>query len=282
MANRAKVFTKNSGATALLLSCLGLLVFLLSCDDPASEKTTVSSSAVDTIAIETPVAVPTPIDSIYNKFKGRTSESTAHGTVSDGWLENGHIFPYRGNNWFYFDSLSYVKARAFSHSKVVATVLEAYSFLDTANAYPHVYGLMECSFKKGGKLWPHRTHQNGLSIDFMSPLRAKGELYFGHDHLGASHYFLDFDKDGVLKDHPHIKIDFDCMAEHLLALDDACKNNGLRIKKVLLKIELKDDLFATEGGKELKRRGIYFAQSLTPTINALHDDHYHVDFELAE
>ncbi|MBX9853264.1 MAG: hypothetical protein K2X86_16085 [Cytophagaceae bacterium] len=69
------------------------------------------------------------------------------------------------------------------------------------------------------------------------------------------------------------------MAEHILLLEKHARKNGLKIKKVIFKIELKDDLFNTEYGKKLKAKGIYFAQVLTPILNKVHDDHYHIDFE---
>jgi penicillin-insensitive murein endopeptidase len=53
----------------------------------------------------------------------------------------------------------------------------------------------------------------------------------------------------------------------------------VKIKKVIFKISLKDDLFGTVYGKKLKATNIYFAQRLTPLLNKLHYDHYHVDFE---
>lgn len=70
------------------------------------------------------------------------------------------------------------------------------------------------------------------------------------------------------------------MADHILILQKNARKYGLKIKKVIFKIDLKDELFATQYGKELKREGIYFAHNLTPLLNKLHDDHYHVDFEL--
>ena len=53
----------------------------------------------------------------------------------------------------------------------------------------------------------------------------------------------------------------------------------MKIKKVIIKIELKDELFSTPNGKKLKAKGIYVVKALTPLINGLHDDHFHIDFE---
>lgn len=68
------------------------------------------------------------------------------------------------------------------------------------------------------------------------------------------------------------------MARHILALDDAARKRNMYLKKVIFKIDLKDDFNATVSGQEVKRRGIYFARTLPARIDKLHDDHYHIDF----
>jgi penicillin-insensitive murein endopeptidase len=77
-----------------------------------------------------------------------------------------------------------------------------------------------------------------------------------------------------------VSIDFETIAKHIIALDNAARKNGLAISKVILKIDLKDELFNTKSGKELHQRGIYFARNLSKTLNMFHDDHYHVDFKV--
>jgi penicillin-insensitive murein endopeptidase len=54
----------------------------------------------------------------------------------------------------------------------------------------------------------------------------------------------------------------------------------VKIKKVIFKINLKDNLFKSKIGKKLKKSGIYFVKYLTPMVDNVHDDHYHIDFEL--
>ena len=77
-----------------------------------------------------------------------------------------------------------------------------------------------------------------------------------------------------------MKIDFETLAQHILLLDKAARNNNLRIKKVILNTNLKDELFATPSGKILQSKNIYFARNLNNLLNKFHDDHYHVDFEI--
>jgi len=219
------------------------------------------------------------IDTLYAYYLKQTEPSQSIGTVSNGRLEHGRIVPLSGDNFFYFDTMSYASKRAFVHQKVLSTLLDAYAQLDSV-CPTRIFGIMECSNEHGGQIKPHRTHQNGLSVDFMTPLMKNGEPTDELSDLGAEHYLMEFDETGKYRGDKNYVIDFNTVALHLLALADAAEQNGLKIDKVIWKIELKDELFATENGKKLKAKGIYFATKLSPLINSLHDDHYHVDFKL--
>jgi len=205
--------------------------------------------------------------------------SISLGNVGSGSLIHGKIVPFSGRNFVYFDTLSYISSRAFVNDKLLSTIQNTYSELEELLPNQH-FCIMECSNEQGGEIHPHRTHQNGLSIDFMTPLMKEGNAYYELDHIGAPHYLLEFDNNGKYTKDPSVSIDFEKMAMHLLTLQKSAKKNGLKISKVILKTELKDELFSSIFGKQLAESGIYFTKSLTPMINALHDDHYHVDFEL--
>ena len=221
---------------------------------------------------------PDPIRELYDHYQSNTSHSISSGTVSNGSLKNGRIFPFKGPNFIYFDSTSYLNKHAFTHEKVHHTVLATYRKFETI--LPHFeFGLMECSNEHGGKIWPHRTHQNGLSVDFMSPLLKNGIPTTDFNTIGIPHYLMDFDENGIYTEDSIYSIDFNLIARHILLLNEEAKKNGLKIEKVILKIALKDNLFATEYGKKLKVSGIYFATNLSELIDSLHDDHYHVDFK---
>ena len=203
-------------------------------------------------------------------------QSTSTGTVGGGSLENAWLLSWSGPNYRYYSLLSYfLLDRAYVHHQVHATVVQAYAELE-ARTPGRQYRIMEAARKRGGRLWPHRTHQTGMSVDFMVPKQRNGQPFRWLDRLGIWHYLLDFDASGKWSD--NVSIDFEVMGQHLLALDDAARENGLRIKKVILKINLKDDFFATPSGRKVKARGIYFARSLSSYVDNLHDDHYHVDF----
>lgn len=206
-------------------------------------------------------------------------KSVSSGSVSKGSLKNGHLWPFEGPNYCYFSEVSYLSGRAFVNSEVLKSALASYEFLESANA-DRSYVVMECSHKKGGKLWPHRTHQNGLSVDFMSPLKKNGKPYHKLDDMGATHYMMEFDKNGVYLKDPSVSIDFEAIAQHILSIQSKGKKYGVKIKKIIINTDLKDDLYKGKFGQQLKNSGIYVVKSLSPKINALHDDHYHIDFSV--
>lgn len=218
------------------------------------------------------------IKQYYQKHKGDTVPSISIGTVSNGSILHAKLLPFSGANYQYFDRWSYLNGRAFLNGYVLNTVLNSYAHLN-GKLPNRTFKVMECAHKKGGKLFPHRTHQNGLSVDFMMPLQKEGKPYYGLDDKGVKHYLLQFDDAGRYEKDKSISIDFDLVAQHIIELNKQAIKQGFKIKKVIIKIELKDDLFKTKHGKLLKKSGIYLVQGLTPKINDLHDDHYHIDFE---
>jgi len=218
------------------------------------------------------------LDNYIKNHKNDSMPSKSMGYVSNGSLKNGKLFPFSGSNFNYFDEKSYLSGRAFANHKVLKTVLNSYKELE--RHYPkRKFQLMECSNEHGGKMWPHRTHQNGLSSDFMMPKLKNNQPYYGLDSLGVNHYWLSFDDDGKYSKDKSIIIDFEKIAHHILILKNEGKKQGLRVSKVIIKVEFKDELFKGKYGQLLKDSGIYIVKSLTPEINSIHDDHYHVDFQ---
>ncbi len=202
--------------------------------------------------------------------------STSKGKVQNGSLDNAYKMHWSKGNTVFFSKFSYyLLGRNYVHSRVYKTIYAAHSELESL--YPNrKFVIMECARKKGGRMWPHRTHQNGLSVDFLTPMTKNGKpKHF--KYLGYARYLLNFDKNGKRKS---TSIDFDIMAKHILMLEKQARKNGLRIKKVIFNTNLKDELYASKHGKQLKSSNIYLAMKLGPTLNKLHDDHYHIDFEI--
>jgi len=251
-----------------------------SCQD-VDTKTTNEEVSEDTVLKVEPIkktVVSPEIEKYMSEYPDGNEKSKTKGKVSSGSLENGKLVPFKGTNFTYFDEESYLAGRAFTSHKVKNTLLNAYKKMEDLAPNRHFY-LMEMSNQKGGKLFPHRTHQNGLSVDFMMPKLKNKEPYYGLDSLGKEHYMLSFTDKGEYSEDTTVIIDFDLMALHILQINEAAKKEGLKINKVIVKIEYKEHLFATPNGKKLKSSGIYIVKGLTPIINYLHDDHYHIDFE---
>lgn len=219
----------------------------------------------------------TMVEKYYNLHSNDSLDSKSIGSVGNGSIENATLIPYEGSNYAYFDKTSYLGGRAFTHSKVAQITIDTYEALENQGVDRH-FKVMEFSRKEGGKMFPHRTHQNGLSVDYMMPMQKDGKPYYELDKKGASHYLLEFDTEGKFSEDPSISIDFNMAARHILELDKQARKNGMRIHKVIFNTHLKDELFASLHGKRLKVSGIYITQNLSKLINDLHDDHYHVDF----
>lgn len=199
-------------------------------------------------------------------------ESTCFGTTEKGHLQNGWQLPSSGANFEAYSPIGTTLGRNYVHSKVHATLLEAYKTLEHSAPNTHyVYG--ETGWAKGGSIRPHKTHQNGLSVDFFVPvLNAKGQSaklpITLSNKLG---YGIEFDSEGKFKEY---RIDFDAMTEHLLALKQAADHQGIKIWRVIFDNTLQKHLFKTQKGAELKEQ-LTFSKK-TPWVR--HDEHYHMDF----
>jgi len=97
------------------------------------------------------------------------SDSICYGTTSQGKLEHGCKLPYGGEHFTAYSLLGWTLGRTYVHCKVAEVVLAAYE--DLNRQHPNkvfVYG--ETGWASGGRFKPHKTHQNGLSVDFMVPV----------------------------------------------------------------------------------------------------------------
>jgi penicillin-insensitive murein DD-endopeptidase len=218
------------------------------------------------------------VEQYYLANKGDSLPSVCTGNEAGGTLEHAKLLPFSGINYCYFDTESYLWGHAFMSDKMMETLLASYKELEqTAPGRRFMY--MECGLRDGGPIPGHRTHQNGRSVDLMVPLVKDGQLYYGLDTIGGDHYALDFNDDGSYRYDSTIVIDFNTLALQILSLDKQARKQGLHVKKVILKLELKDEFYATPNGKKVRSKGIYLALNLPPNVNKQHDDHFHVDFE---
>lgn len=202
------------------------------------------------------------------------SESICFGRPGHGALQNGAQLPNSGANFFAYSHLAATLGRTYVHSEVKTILLAAYTELEkTAPGKVFVYG--ETGFKKGGRLRPHRTHQNGLSVDFMVPVmdQHKKSVPLPCSPLNRFGYDIEFDKNGKYKD---LSIDFEAMAEHLYQLFLQTEKQGKKIALVIFDPDLLPFVFATERGAFLEKNLPFMKGNAW----VRHDEHYHVDFDV--
>jgi len=200
------------------------------------------------------------------------SESICYGTTADGRLENGVKLPSEGKNFVAYSSVARLMGRTYVHSTVKAVVVDAYADLYKENP-GKVYKYAETGFEKGGKFKPHKTHQNGLSVDFMVPVvDADGKsVYLPTNVFNKYGYNIEFDKHGHYKGYA---IDFESMAAHIVYLHKEAKKRGVDLWRVIFAPELQPYLFKTKYGSYLKEN-VQFSKK---RAWVRHDEHYHVDF----
>lgn len=200
------------------------------------------------------------------------SDSSCYGTVSNGRLEHGVQLPEQGRNFTAYSSLGVSLGRTYVHSKVVAIIQSAYQALEkSAPNKIFVYG--ETGWKNGGRFKPHRTHKNGLSVDFMVPvLDATGKsVPLPTGVTNEFGYQIDFDKKAQYQG---LTIDFEAIGEHLYQLDIAAKAQGAGLALVIFDPPYLPRLLKTSRGKYLQAN-IPFMQG---KAWIRHDEHYHVNF----
>lgn len=197
----------------------------------------------------------------------RPSKSSGH--VANGTVTNAKRVPLRGKNYSTYSFPAYLVGRTYVNSKVRDVILDAYKICQSS-CPATTFVLGETGFKKGNTFLPHRTHKNGLSVDFMSPLLKNKKSYRSHHIFNLWGYNFDFDNSGK---NGKISLDYESIAQHLLALKQASQKQGMVIQKVIFDPALRKKLATTSCWSQI--------ENLPYTKNRVawrHDDHYHVDF----
>ncbi len=137
-----------------------------------------------------------------------------------------------------------------------------------------MYG--ETGFKDGGQFKPHKTHRNGLSVDFMVPVRnGDGKsVPLPTSPLNKFGYNIEFDSQSKFGEYT---IDYEALSLHLYQLDLAAKREGIKIWRVIFDPELQPHLHDQGNWGHLKQN----MEFSTKRSWVRHDEHYHVDFVVA-
>lgn len=203
-----------------------------------------------------------------------SAESICYGTTSEGWLEHGCKLPDAGDNFTAYSRLGSALGRTYVHCEVAGLMLAAY--VDLKKRHPDkvfVYG--ETGWASGGSFKPHKTHQNGLSVDFMVPV-VDGfgkSVPLPTSAFNKYGYGIDFDSEGATA---KLTIDFEAVSEHILAIKRAADERQVKIRRVIFDPELQPFLRTTKAWPALEGR-VKFSERRSWVR---HDDHYHIDFDI--
>ena len=200
--------------------------------------------------------------------------SSCYGTTSNGRLEKGVQLPLAGNNYVGYSLLGSLLGRNYVHSEVRNIIVSAYKALEKEQPNK-VYKYAESGLQFGGQFKPHKTHQNGLSVDFMTPvINKKGQsVYLPTNPLNKFGYAIEFDEKGI---YDGMRIDYEAMAAHIVILDKQAKKNGYGLWRVIFDPQLQAPLFDTQYADYLKEN-IQFSNKRSWVR---HDEYYHVDFAI--
>lgn len=201
------------------------------------------------------------------------AQSTCFGSTSAGRLENACKLPASGDNFKSYSSVLRLAGRTYVHCEVKMVLLDAYALLASSNPeWTYVYG--ETGKKNGGLFKPHKTHQNGLSVDFMVPVTNNDgkSVALPTNIFNKYGYNIDFTLDGRAGD---LAIDYEAFASHLAALKQTASDQGVGIWRVLFDPRMQDALKKTKDWSKISDLSFSKKRSWVR-----HDDHYHVDFQI--
>jgi len=211
---------------------------------------------------------------LFASVESFSEVSVCFGTTSNGRLENGVRLPSKGKNFVGYSAAARIAGRTYVHSVVRDIIVSSYKDLETEQPNK-VFKYAETGFREGGKFKPHKTHMNGLSVDFMTPvLNQKGEsVHLPTNFLNRLGYDIEFNAAGV---YDGLVIDYEALAAHIVVLHKNSKKLGYDLWRVIFDPKLQSSLFKTEYGAYLKEN-VQFSKKRSWVR---HDEHYHVDFSV--
>jgi penicillin-insensitive murein endopeptidase len=200
--------------------------------------------------------------------------STCYGTTSNGSLEGGVQLPSKGNNFISYSFTAELFGRTYVHSIVRDIIIDSYKALETM-APGKVFKYAETGFQGGGKFRPHKTHRNGLSVDFMVPVIDKEgvSVHLPTNYFNKLGYNIEFDENSQYEQYT---LDYEAMAAHIVSLHKSSKKHEADIERVIFDPKLQPKLFRTTYGAYLKKH-VQFSKKKSWVR---HDEHYHVDFDV--
>lgn len=195
----------------------------------------------------------------------------SYGEGGCGKVTGAVAMPCEGANFRpYSKMLACTFGRNYLHPLVIDTIVDAYGALGPGRVWQ--YGDLGSEY--GGRFKPHRTHQNGASADFMTPITgADGRpALIPTSCRNKFGYGVEFDAKGSGE---HGIVDWKAVGAHLEALLAAGAKRGVGIKRIILTPEYIPLLqAASPAAKKLD------ALFVKKQVWVRHDEHYHIDFAL--
>lgn len=213
------------------------------------------------------------LNDLLIRFEAKTPTFLFH-TTTGMKLFGAKRLPTRGKNFESYSPFFSLLGRTHVHSKVRHIILHAYQMLEvSAPSTIFIYG--ETGWKNGGNFWPHKTHRNGLCVDFIVPVidintNQPRKLFLHPFNLYG--YNTRFNQEGI---NGNLKIDFHTIVEHLYALKISCYENNITMERVIIDPPLLKHIQNDADFEFINDLPFMQKQAWVH-----HDSHYHIEFAL--
>jgi penicillin-insensitive murein endopeptidase len=203
------------------------------------------------------------------------AESASVGTPSKGSLKDGVSFAAQGAGFVTYSKLGNLIGRQYVHSRVHDALVAAFGALHAA-APDRTFVLGETGLKAGGRFPPHRTHQNGLSVDIFMPVLDSQSQHalMPTAPWNKFGYSLEFDRSGRGEG---LTIDFESVAQLLLEVHRQADLHGLAVDRIIVAPEYVDRVLSANAPGIRKLEQLFMRKPAW----VRHDEHLHIDFRLA-
>ena len=204
--------------------------------------------------------------------------------VDDG-ISDTRSLPPLGKGYRTYSYLGSALGRQYAHSLVIKTLEETFSNLYEETG--RTFDIAEIGHREGGTFQPHKTHQNGLSVDIMTPMMVDGNpsrlstgplslwgycWHINPDNNQLNGYGWDVSSTSTYpKLCPKIsvesekEVDFEMLKMLIQELSRVAKLNGGSVRYVIVAPSF-----------VLPLKGV--GKPLSTKSKIVHDDHIHVEF----
>jgi penicillin-insensitive murein DD-endopeptidase len=207
---------------------------------------------------------------------GGEPASISLGSPAHGSLQGGVSLPAEGDGFVTYSSIGHWLGRQYVNSRVRDALAAAFVALHSAQP-DRQFVVGETGLRNGGRFRPHRSHQNGLSVDIFMPLRdaAGRRVLMPTQAWRKFGYSMEFDAQGR---GDGLVIDFRSVAELLAELNRQAPKSGLVIERIIVAPEYVERVLGAGGSSVAPLEPVFMRKPAW----VRHDEHVHVDFRITE